>query len=394
MLTPGPPYPLDGGFKRVHTLCKLLRDRYRFSLLTFRRRLQTGGEAVEDFQRERLYLNDFDEVHWIDLPDQLVDSVGDLRLSPDARRYYSEEMRMALEKILADGRIDLVHAEFDMMAPYGLFVGETPCVLTQHDMGGISFLGSYYREMAGWRKALRAGEWLSRVSYAKRVNALFDRVVLVSEGDRAPASRVAASDKLRIVPTGVDVEHFTPDPGRGVGARIAFVGHYPHFPNEDAAVRLCREIYPRVLRRRPDATLSLIGSSPTPAVLEAAASEPGIAVTGTVPDVLPHLREASVFAAPVRLGRGIKGKILEAFAAGIPVVASSAAASGLDAAPGRDLIVADDPARFAAAIVDLMGNDALRREYASRGRRVAERYDWRLLAPRLGRVYEELLAAQ
>lgn len=395
LLAPVPPYPFDGGSKRIHTLCSLLRDRFRFSLLTFRPRHASGSGALEDFQREQTYLKDvFDEVRWVDPPAEFVDEVDGLELSVEARRFYSDDMRRALSEILARGGVDLVHVEFDLMAAYALSPSGVPMVLTQHDLGGTSFFGSYFREMSGWRKLLGVGDWLGRVRFARRVNRLFDRIILVTDGDLKAASKLAERGKLRVVPTGVDVGHFrSRDAGRAP-ANVAFVGHYPHFPNEDAAVWLCREIFPKVRALRADTTLTLIGSSPTPAVL-AASGGGGVTVTGTVPDVSVHLREASVFAAPVRLGKGIKGKILEAFAAGVPVVAHSRAASGIDATPGRELLVADDAEGFAAAIVRLLEDEGLRDELAKNGRNLVEsRYDWRMIAPKLADVYSELLDAQ
>ncbi|MDE2491335.1 MAG: glycosyltransferase, partial [Elusimicrobia bacterium] len=176
------------------------------------------------------------------------------------------------------------------------------------------------------------------------------------------------------------------------GARLVYVGHYPHYPNEEAVVRFCRRILPRIRRRRPDATFAIVGSSPTEAVLRAARETPGVSVTGTVPDVRPHLAEAAVFVAPIRLGRGIKGKVLEAFAMGLPVVASPLAAEGLGARPGRELLAARGDAAFADAVVALLDSPARRAELGAAGRRFAvERCDWNRLAQGLGDVYDELL---
>lgn len=393
LITPWPPYPFDGGSKRIHTLCRLLKYRFRFSLLTFRPRVTSTESAIADLDRERAYLKDvFQTIHWVDAPSHSTSPKDGPELPDDVKPFFSEAMVATLQSILSRDRVDLVHVEYDLMAPYGMFVGDTPAILTQHDLGGISFFGSYFREMAGWRKFLRINDWRKRMRYERKVNALYDRIVLVTEGDCADAAKVARRNQIRVVRTGVDIEEFREVGTAQEGSLIAFVGHYPHYPNEDAALVLCREIFPRILLKRPDARLSLIGSLPTPAVLTAARSIPGVTVTGTVPDVRPHLEKAAVFAAPVRLGRGIKGKILEAFAAGIPVVATPTAAAGIEAVPGRDLVVAADHDRFADAVVQLLGDERMRRLYGENGRKAAENgYDWRKLAPQLGAVYDELV---
>jgi glycosyltransferase involved in cell wall biosynthesis len=155
---------------------------------------------------------------------------------------------------------------------------------------------------------------------------------------------------------------------------------------------MLRDILPRVRARAPQAEFLAVGSDPTEALLREAALAQGTTVTGTVPDVRSHLSDATVFVAPVRLGRGIKGKILEAFAMGVPVVASPLAAAGIDATAGRDLLVAGGPEDFAAAVVRLLESESLRRELGENGRLAATRgYDWRTLSRGLGEVYDELL---
>ena len=394
VLTPWAPYPYDGGSKRVHTLCRLLTDRFRLSLLTFRARVRGHEEAARDLRREALELRPlFESVHWVEAPDAPgPESAHGVPIPEDARRFYSEPMADRLHDLLSRGEADLLQVEFDLMAAYGLGERRVPRLLTQHDMGGASFFGSYLREMAGWGKFTRVSDWLVRSRYARETALEYDRVVVMTDPDLRALRRLAPGVSGRCVPTGVDLAHFAPPHSPVEEPRLAFVGHYPHYPNEDAALRLVREIFPEVRRRVPGATLSLIGSDPTPAVREAAAGVAGVTLSGTVPDVKPLLAAASVFLAPVRLGRGIKGKILEAFAMGLPVVASSAAAEGIGAVPGRDLLIADGSAVFVSETVSLLNSPERRRSLGAAGRRlVEERYDWRALSARLGYLYDELL---
>lgn len=393
MLTPWPPYPLNGGCKRVHTLCRLLKDRFRFSLLSFRPRLRGPTAAALDMRRELEHiLPVFEEVRWVEPSAGPAPArANGLDLPGDVAPYWSGELDRALRELAAARAFDLLHVEFDLMAAYARSAPGVPRVLTQHDMGGSTLFGSYFREMAGWGKFARLGRWWRRARYVRRTAADFDRIVLVTEGDRAAQERVAPRGRVRVVPTGVDLGHFAPAEPRGEGgARLVFVGHYPHFPNEDAVVWFCREVFPLIRRSRPDATLEIVGSEPTLPVLRASEQTPGTSVTGTVPDVRPHLAAADVFVAPVRLGRGIKGKILEAFAMGLPVVATRRAASGIEAVPGRDLLTADRPAAFADETLSLLASPERRRELGRRGREAARRYDWPALAEGLAETYREL----
>jgi glycosyltransferase involved in cell wall biosynthesis len=394
MLTPWPPYPFDGGSKRIHSLCRLLKDRVDFSLLTFRPAARDAEHAAADLRQENDFLRPvFNRRYWVDSPGRPGPAAVDgAALPADARRFYSAQMETRLRELLAGGEIDLLHVEFDLMAVYARRGVSIPRLLTQHDAGGISFFHSYFREMSGWGKWTRIADWIRRVRFARRAGGWFERIVVMTERDRRILSNLVPAEKIAAVPTGVDLEHFTPAPGPAQAETIAYVGHYPHYPNEDAVLYFLRDIFPRIRARRPNARFSIVGSGPTDVVLKAARGRPGVVVTGTVPDVKPFLAQAAVFIAPVRLGQGIKGKILEAFAMGIPVVATSRAAAGLSAAAKGALIAADSPAAFSDAVCSLLADPARRRELGERGRLAAnEGYDWRKLAQSLGDIYEGLL---
>ena len=147
--------------------------------------------------------------------------------------------------------------------------------------------------------------------------------------------------------------------------------NFNHPPNVDAAVRLVRAIFPRVRAAHPDAELELVGAMPTQAVSELAG--PGVRVTGAVMSVTPHLERATLVLAPLTIGGGMRVKVLEALAAGKAVVASSRAADGLTAVPGRDLMVADGDEQTAMCVIRMIDDDAGRRAMAANARRWAER---------------------
>ncbi len=137
---------------------------------------------------------------------------------------------------------------------------------------------------------------------------------------------------------------------------IMFVGYYHYAPNGAAADALIEDIFPRVLEARRDARLVLVGREPTQRMLDAAASDARIVVTGGVEDTRPYLRLADVCAVPLQAGGGTRLKILEAFASGIPVVSTSKGIEGIEAEHGRHVLIADDHAAFAAALVDVLSH--------------------------------------
>ena len=174
-------------------------------------------------------------------------------------------------------------------------------------------------------------------------------------------------------------------------ATIVFTGNMGYFPNVNAAVWFAREVLPRVREVRPEARFLIVGTRPARAVRDLA-KDPAVVVTGRVEDVGPYLRRATLAVAPMRSGSGQQFKILEAMASGAPVVATAAEAEQVGAEPGRELLVADEAAAFAAAVVALLNDPARARGLAERARRlVEERFTWRRSVDALEAVYREAL---
>jgi glycosyltransferase involved in cell wall biosynthesis len=236
----------------------------------------------------------------------------------------------------------------------------------------------------------------------------FDQVVVTSPADRkalAVLARGAAEPgaahtaveealqrKLHVVPNGVDLAYFRPQEARPEGAAIVLTGKMSYHANVTAAVHLVKEIMPQVWAQRPDAEVWIVGKDPAHAV-QKLASRPGatqrrVVVTGTVPDLRPYLHKAAVAVAPIPYGAGIQNKVLEAMACGAPVVASSQAASALEAEPGRDLLVAGDSRTFAEAICGLLADPGHRHALGARGRAYVEQHHtWDQAVLRLEQVY-------
>ena len=153
------------------------------------------------------------------------------------------------------------------------------------------------------------------------------------------------------------------------------------------------DILPLVRRRVPGCTVKIVGADPGPAVMRLEA-DPAVTLAGFVPDLNKCLNSAEVFVAPLRFAAGVQNKVLEAMAAGCPVVTSSMVNSGLGAVPGRDLLVADDAAGVAEQVVTLLGDATLRERIAQAGRRfVVQRYNWENVLERM-RLIEDWLAAK
>lgn len=169
---------------------------------------------------------------------------------------------------------------------------------------------------------------------------------------------------------GVDSDIFKPNDERRVSERLLFTGNFDYVPNAQAAQYLVHEIFPRVLARRPNATLFIVGRNP-PLGLN---NQPGVMVTGFVEDIVPYYQAAEIFVCPLLSGAGIKNKVLEALSAGLPIVTTSIGIDGIEhIEENRHYLLADDPEIFSIKVLMLLENTSLRSSMANEARDVAEK---------------------
>ena len=181
----------------------------------------------------------------------------------------------------------------------------------------------------------------------------YQRRVVVAERDRAELRRINPALDWEVIPNGVDLEYFWPQPGQREAATLLFTGNFAYEPNEEAARYLARELLPRLREQLPTARLWLVGNAPS-AAMRAMAGEQ-IVVSGRVPDLRPWLARASVFVCPLRLGAGIRNKALEALAAGCPLVATPLSVDGIAAVDGHHALLRERSG-LPAAVQTLLGD--------------------------------------
>lgn len=226
------------------------------------------------------------------------------------------------------------------------------------------------------------------LEYERKLAKTFTHSLVCTPRELKDLKRLVPGAAASCVSNGVDLDVFRPQPLEKLPGEIVFTGLMNYYPNIEGVVWFCRDVLPLIRRELPGVTLTICGSRPD-ARVKALARIPGVTVTGRVPDVRPYLARASVAVVPLRIARGIQNKLLEAMAMGLPAVACSTAAEGVEATPGRDVFVADDPADFASATVRLFRDDELRRRTGEAARASMEaRYCWEHQLQRLDRVLE------
>jgi sugar transferase (PEP-CTERM/EpsH1 system associated) len=234
--------------------------------------------------------------------------------------------------------------------------------------------------------------YLSARALEQQAVRRFDACTTVADADAQMVRRLAPRLPVHVVPNGVDADHFAPLERAELPGTLIFTGAMSFPPNVTAVLHFYENIMPLVRRELPDARLIIAGRDPAPAVA-ALAADPQVTVTGFVEDMRPWLAESCVMVCPMLTGSGIKNKVLEALAMARPVVSTTLGIEALEVADGRELRIADTPADFAAAVLELLRDRDARRRLGQAGRaRVLQRYTWDACAASYEELYGQLVA--
>jgi sugar transferase (PEP-CTERM/EpsH1 system associated) len=303
--------------------------------------------------------------------------------SASVTAFASAAVQRHVDRLLATRPIKTIFAYSGQMAQ---FVpekrGNTRFVMDFVDMDSAKF-ATYAAQASGLRAFANAQEAKRLFAFERAVAARADISLFVSEAEAALFAREArlSTEQVSFIENGIDLEAYDPANPRsavsaGEGALIVFTGQMDYRPNVEAVEGFARNTLPLIRAQHPSARFAIVGRNLTAEVL-ALTSFPGVTVTGEVPDTRDWLAAADVVVAPLLLARGIQNKVLEAMAMAKPVVASPAAAEGIDAAEGDGLIVAQEWAAQANAVLALLTNPARAKALgrAARARMVA-RYSW------------------
>jgi glycosyltransferase involved in cell wall biosynthesis len=296
----------------------------------------------------------------------------------------------AVRDVAAELRPAIVQLETHAMAQYlpALSASSARIVLVEHDPG-----------MNAARDAARAGSAPDRLSqrlealawrrFARRTFARLDAAVAFTDRDRRATEAQAPGLLVVRIPFGTELRDHPLDPVGSEPATLLLVGGYQHPPNADAARRVMGPIFDCVSARRPDVVLDVVGSKPTPEMQRLVRDR--VRLLGHVPSVEPYLDQAAVVVVPLRLGGGMRVKVLETLAAGKALVASNRAVDGLDVTAGREFALAESDEDFCEAVVALLDDPARRRALGSAARAWAEEnLGWDAIVAAYERLYASL----
>ena len=301
--------------------------------------------------------------------------------------YWSDEMEAAVRRALAASDYDLVHLDSIHMIRAESIAGSSRCVYNWHNIES-EVIARYSARESNPAKAWYARHTARKMQALERsiLSSAFGHLVC-SDRERDQLRAIAPEARIEVIENGVDAASFTPS--NEPGSSLIFVGTMDYFPNIEAAISFARTVWPTLRQRFPHLRLAIVGANPA-AEVRALSELEGVTVTGAVPDVRPYYRDAFAAIVPLRTGGGTRLKILEAMAAGVPVISSTLGAEGLAVSPNRDILIADpDRPEEWVRFVTALSDTRLQSRLVTAGRELAvHRYDWEVVGQRLSELYE------
>jgi GT2 family glycosyltransferase/glycosyltransferase involved in cell wall biosynthesis len=379
--------PLHGGAVFMLQALQELSKRHNLFVLTF---VDTAAEAAEQRLLEQ----------WVRRVEVLVrkhQPSQPFHIHSHAEQTFRDaEFAALLDKMVYLHDIDLIQFEYTQLAQYHLPLRRVPQCLFEHDIYFRSVGRQLLTGSGSWiAKSQELLEWLRGLRYEVSAVEQFDAVFTCHEQEENVLRSLVRDGRPWILPglrTAVEVGRYRFPGGPREPDSLLFVGNFQHRPNAEGLAYFTSEIFPRIRARRPSATLNVVGAG---APVNGFQPGEGVRVLGQVPDIQEPLGRFAAFVCPIRTGAGVRVKILEAFASGIPVVSTSLGAEGISVKSGHDVILADTPEPFAEGCLRLLEQPDLARSIAANARRlVEEKYDWPIVMAKLDATYRVLVRQQ
>jgi glycosyltransferase involved in cell wall biosynthesis len=408
LLSPYPPFPPHGGgTMRIYQILRGLAAQDDVTCLTFAPDVEADAALAPLHAICRVQVVRGPEARGLlrRAATTFATPLPDMALRNASRAYAA-----ALDALLGAERFDAVLAESIEMAGYLAQIAggahRGPRLFL--DQFNAEYLLQRRTALTSLRNAVRGGgnrpreliggiyslvQWFKLAAYERHAMRLCDAVSVVSEEDRRVLAKLAGHARFGVVPNGVDTAYFARAALTGAivfdAPTLVFSGTLDYRANVDALTWFAGRPLDLLRATHPGVRLLAVGRRPTPA-LQALAAEGRLTLTGEVADARPFIAAADVYVVPMRIGGGMRLKLLEAFALEAPVVSTTLGAEGVEGlAHETHCLLADSPEAFAAATARLLDDRACARRLGAAGRQlVVERYDWGAIMPRLARMVQ------
>jgi polysaccharide biosynthesis protein PslH len=302
----------------------------------------------------------------------------------------STDMKKKVKKIIINNGFDLIQVEWLQMAHYLPFdlLKNTPLILVEHDVAYVPLKRRSLTE-TGILKYIMRRECFKMKIYEQKICHKFNKIISMSEIDKGRLLKLNENLDVCVIPNGVDTKYISPKVDQENTGNLLFIGWLKHYPNRDGMIFFLKEIFPLITKEIPNTTIYIVGQYAPQEIITLSKSNPNIICTGYVEDVREYLHKCTVYVCPLRIGGGTRLKILEAMAAGIPIVSTTIGAEGLSVKHGENILLSDSADTFAKETINLLNNPELRLKLAKKARNfVEENYGWEMIAQKQMAVYD------
>jgi hypothetical protein len=380
--------PRRGGKIRPFNMIKHLSADHEVTVASLARSEAEAkeGEGIAPYCREYYSATVSAPVQWARMIATLPTPI-----TASASYFHSGALAARIHRLLRERKFDLIFVHCSSVAHYVADVLDVPKILDFGDMDSQKWL-EYARYKPFPVSLGYRWEGIKLRAEEKRLARRFDFCTATTRAEWETLQSYGIDTPSDWFPNGVDSDYFAPSGEPYDPDTICFVGRMDYYPNQQCMFDFCARTLPALRARRPALKLFIVGADPSPAV-RGLGELAGVTVTGSVPDVRPYLRRSALMVAPLNIARGTQNKILEAMAAGVPVVTSPVAAGGVDALEWEHLLVASAPGDCAQAILHVIEDPTERRRLAAAGRaRVLSHHAWDKSMQRLDRILERALS--
>jgi glycosyltransferase involved in cell wall biosynthesis len=307
----------------------------------------------------------------------------------DVWRFRSQEMASTIGEALAKTDYDIIQVEFTQMGQYVDVLKHHPrTVLRQHDLTFTLFRRQVQTAKSNRLKLYRYIQWRRMQSYELAVCRRFRKVIVPSRRTMTELLSHLPELDVSVVPFGVSLPREPAESGSGSDKLVLFAGALGRRVNIEALDNFSQQIWPYIRAEEPDCEFWVVGSNPPARICRLAQKDARIKVIGSVDELEPYYAQATVFVAPILVGGGVVTRVLNAMAMSKAVVTTSVGNEGIEAIPGRDLLVADEPPDFANRVIELLRDQERRRQIGQNGSAfVRRRFSWESIIVQLERVY-------
>ena len=292
-----------------------------------------------------------------------------------------------LDRLLAKESFDIIQSEFPVMAMF------------KYNSPAFKIIDSHNVEYDNFKRMAKVKNPFKKLFYHLEAYKFYreetavcsqqDALLVTSERDISIFDQTVPDVPKYLIPNGVDTNYFQPFKTQPDPHSMVFVGMMKYVPNEDGITWFLDEIFPKILEKVPDATITIVGKNPPQSMLNRA--DKNIIVTGFVEDTRPYIEKSAVYVVPLRMGGGTRLKIMEALAVKKPIVTTSIGCEGIDVVNGETILISDDPDEFASRVIELFENPKRAIDLTDKGYELVKNlYRWESIGLQMDQAYNEL----